>query len=386
MGRSQYDVIVVGVGGMGSAACYHLAARGLSVLGIDRFSIPNTLGSSHGGSRIIRLAYYEHPSYVPPLRRAYRLWRELEQSSGRRLLLMTGVINAGPEEGRVFAGALRSSREHGLRHEVLSAAAASRRWPALRLPPAALLLVEPEGGILLPELCVSAHAEAARAAGAVILQGVPVLGWQPAGEGVEVRTGTSVHRANRLVITAGPWNSDLLGPAFAGLLQPERQVVAWLRPSRPEWFAFGRLPVWIVEAEAGEFYGFPMHGIPGFKLGRFGHRRENVHPDTMNRSIEPEDEEVLRAFAARYFPAADGPAAHLETCLFTNTPDHHFLVDRHPDHSQVVIAGGFSGHGFKFCSVLGEIVADLVTDQDPSFDLSLFAVNRFLVGRSLDHP
>jgi sarcosine oxidase len=371
---------------MGSAACYHLAARGLKVLGIDRFSIPNTLGSSHGGSRIIRLAYYEHPSYVALLRRAYHLWRALERGSSGRLLLMTGVINAGPEDGRVFAGALRSAREHGLSHEVLSPEAANRRWPALRLPPGALALVEPEGGILLPELCVMAHADAARAAGAEILEGIRVLAWQPANGDVEVRTEAGVHRASRLVITAGAWNADLLGPGFAGLLQPERQVVAWLRPSRPEWFAFGRLPVWIVEAQDGEFYGFPMHGVPGFKLGRFGHRGETVHPDTMNRSVEPEDEEVLRAFAARYFPAGDGPAARTETCLFTNTPDRQFLIDRHPDHSQVVIAGGFSGHGFKFCSVVGEIIADLVTDHDPVFDLSLFAVNRFLVGRSLGHP
>jgi sarcosine oxidase len=383
---SQYDVIVIGVGGMGSSVCYHLAERGLRVLGIDRFSIPNTLGSSHGESRIIRLAYYEHPSYVPLLRRAYRLWRELERGCGRRLLLMTGVINAGPEEGRVFAGALQSSREHGLRHEVLTAEAANRRWPALRLPPAALVLVEPEGGILLPELCVMAHADKARAAGAEILEGVRALVWMPAGDGVEVRTETGAHRASRLVVSAGPWNADLLGPAFEGLLRPERQVVAWLRPSRPEWFAFGRLPVWIVEAPEGEFYGFPMHGVPGFKLGRFGHRGEVVHPDTMNRSSEPEDEDLLRAFAARFFPAGDGPAARMETCLFTNTPDHHFLIDRHPDHSQVVIAGGFSGHGFKFCSVVGEIVADLVTEHDPGFDLSLFALNRFLVGRSLGHP
>jgi sarcosine oxidase len=375
---ARYDAIVVGVGGMGSAAAYHLAGRGLRVLGIERFTIPNEMGSSHGASRIIRLAYFEDPSYVPLLRRSYELWRRLEQEYGEQILHMTGCLHVGAPGTAVFDGCLRSSLEHRLQHEVLTSKQLMERFPAFRLPEGTGGIFEPEGGFLVPEKCILAHASGARAAGAEIHEGETVLGWEAGEHGVRVTTDLGEYEAGKLVLTAGSWNGKLL-PAYADSLAPERQVLAWLEVSRPEHFQGAAFPVFIMEVPEGMYYGFPLYadGPPGLKLGRMHHRLEPADPDLLDRQgAGPEDEEVLRSFAARYLPEAAGPARSMAVCMFTNTPDEHFLIDLLPGQPRVVVGAGFSGHGFKFCSVVGEVLADLAADGSTRHDIELFNVAR----------
>jgi sarcosine oxidase len=371
-----YDVIVLGIGGMGSATLYHLARRGLRVLGLERFDLVHEYGSSHGLTRIIRLAYWEHPTYVALLRRAYELWRELEQGAGERLLHITGSVDAGPAGGPIFQGALRSSELHGLAHEVMDGRELSRRCPGYRLPPETQCLLQPEGGFLLPERCNVAHAALARSHGAELHCREPVLDWGAGGGRVWVRTPGGRHEAGRLVVCAGAWASRLL-PGLDGLAVPERQVLAWLQPGRPELFQPAVFPVFNLEVEEGHYYGFPSFLLPGFKFGKYHHRREVVDPDAWRREPEPEDEELLRSFARRYFPDGAGPTVMLKACLFTNTPDHHFILDRHPEYPEVAIAAGFSGHGYKFCSVIGEIMADLAQNGHTRHDIEFFRLQRF---------
>jgi sarcosine oxidase len=361
---------------MGSASLFHLARRGLRVLGLERFDLVHEYGSSHGLTRIIRLAYWEHPTYVALLRRAYELWRELESLAGERLLHITGSVDAGPEGGAIFEGALASSRLHGLAHEVMDGDELHRRYPGYRLPKEIRCLYQPDGGFLLPERCDVAHVEQALALGAEVRCREEVLDWEASGGRVRVRTSRGEYEAGRLVICAGPWASKLI-PALAGLAVPERQVLAWLQPTRPDRFRPAVFPVFNLEVEEGRFYGFPSFLIPGFKFGKYHHRGERVDPDTVNRNPEPEDEELLRAFARRYFPEGEGPTLMLKACMFTNTPDHHFILDRHPAHPEVSIASACSGHGYKFCSVIGEVMADLVQGERGRHDIEFFRLGRF---------
>ena len=368
----RFDSIVVGVGGMGSAALYHLARRGQRVLGLEQFDIPNELGSSHGVTRIIRLAYYEHSSYVPLLRRAYELWRELE-AAGERLLYSTGSVDAGPPGSLVFEGSRRSCLDHDLPHEILDARQLQRRFPAYRLPPDTLAVLQPDGGFLLPERCIVAHVQLAQALGAAVHARERVLGWEAAPSGVRVETERGAYEAERLVLTAGAWMGALAGlPVVA-----ERQVLAWLQPLRPEWFAPERFPVFNLVVPEGRYYGFPVFGIPGFKFGRYHHLEEPVDLAAVDREPRQADEDVLRAFAERYFPDGAGPVMALKTCLFENSPDEHFILDTHPAHSEVVLGAGFSGHGFKFCSVVGEILADLALDGSTTLDIGFLRLARF---------
>ena len=372
-----YDVIVIGIGGMGSATVYHLARRGFSVLGIERFDIPHELGSSHGQSRIIRLAYAEHPDYVPLLRRAYALWHELEARVAEKLLIVTGGIDAGAENSATVQGSLSSCAIHNLPHECLDAAALTRRFPGYRLAPHMVGVYQPDAGFLLPERCIVAHASAARLSGAEIHTGERVLRWHASDRDIEVETEAGSYRARKLVVTAGPWARTLL-PTLANLAVPERQVMLWTTPLKPEYFECGSFPVFNMEAPEGRFYGFPMYGIPGFKIGKYNHRRERIDdPDRMDRSCHPADEEVLREGIRRYFPGANGPALEMKACIFTNSPDEHFILDVLPDQPSVFVAAGFSGHGFKFCSVVGEIMADLVIGGRTDHDIRLFRLGRF---------
>jgi sarcosine oxidase len=361
---------------MGSATLFHLARRGLRVLGLDRYDPPHEHGSSHGLTRIIRLAYWEHPSYVALLRRSYQLWRELEQETREQLLYITGSIDAGPADGPIFSGALRSSRLHGLPHQVMNGDELHRRFPGYRLPKNIQCLFQPEGGFLLPERCILAHLAGARAAGAEVHTAEPVVDWGATSGGCWVTTASARYEARRLVVAAGAWASKLI-PELRGLAQPERQVLAWLQPLQPGLFTPERFPVFYMEVEEGRFYGLPSFLVPGFKLGKYHHRAEQVDPDWMNREVGPEDEELLRGFAARYLPDGAGPSLMTTTCLFTNSPDEHFILDLHPGHPEVAIAAGFSGHGYKFCSVVGEIMADLAEKGRTHHDIGLFRLSRF---------
>ena len=371
-----YDTIVVGVGGMGSAAVYHLAKRGQRVLGLEQYDIPHQLGSSHGISRIIRLAYYEDPSYVPLLYRAYELWWALERTVQERLLHITGALNIGSETSEVFAGALKSARQHSLAHEILQAGAVRQRFPGYGLQTPLMALYEPQAGLLAAERCIVAHVNAALGHGADVRGHEAVLAWESGDGGVQVRTNRGEYRAERLVLTAGAWTHRLL-TRYKGVLQPERQVLVWMQPRVPSAFQMNVFPVFILDVEEGHFYGMPTYGIPGFKIGRFHHLEQAVDdPAAMDRGFHADDERLLRGLVRRYFPNGEGPVLSTATCMFTNSPDGHFVIDFHPDDSRVVFAGGFTGHGFKFASVVGEILADLAQEGSTRHDISLFNAAR----------
>jgi sarcosine oxidase len=373
---AAFDVIVVGGGGMGSAAAAHLASRGQRVLVLERFAAGHDQGSSHGLSRIIRLAYFEHPSYVPLLRRAFELWRALERRAGERLLEVTGALDVGAEGSRVFEGSLQSCALHGLPHEIWTGAQLSSRVPAWRLDSSLAAVFQPDGGFLRPERAVLAHLAAAVDGGAVLRVGERVLEWQADGGRVRVQTDEGVYEAGQLVLAAGSWMGHLV-PDLAPLMQPERQVVGWFETSEPSLFTANRFPVFVLDAPAGVYYGFPEADVPGFKIGRYHHRGEAANPDGQARTCTAEDEAVLRAGVEHYFPGANGRLLRAETCLFTNTPDEHFIVDRHPGAPEVVVVSACSGHGFKFCSVIGEVVADLATRDATRHDIAAFRLSRF---------
>jgi sarcosine oxidase len=376
-----FDVIVVGVGGMGSAACWQLARRGQRVLGLERFDIPHAMGSSHGVTRIIRLPYHEDPAYVPLLRRAYALWRELEQASGEEILVITGSLDGGLPEAGVFERALHAAQLHDLPHEVLSGAEVSARFPAYHLPADWRLLYQPEGGFVASERAIVAHVRAAQAAGAEIHARERVLAWEATAGGVVVTTDRGRYEAGRLVLAAGAWMGDL-DPALAAVAVPERQVLGWFATSAPALFAPGRFPVCNVQTPEGHVYGLPEWGVPGFKLGIYHHLGETGPADALQREPDAADEALLRRAAARYFPAGAGPAMALRRCMFTNTPDGHFILGLHPAHEQVVLASPCSGHGYKFCSVVGEILADLATQGSTAHDIGFLAPRRAALARA----
>ena len=377
-----FDTIVIGVGGMGSAAVYHLAKRGQRVLGLERFDIPHSMGSSHGVNRIIRLAYYEHPSYVPLLKRSYELWRELERQVGEQLLFITGSLDAGPEASQIFQGSRASCEEHGLPYEVMSGAEVNQRFPGYRLPESHRAVLQPEGGYLLSERCIVAHVTAAQALGAEVHARERVLGWEPTSASIRVTTDHGTYEADRLIVSAGAWVGTMV-PGLAPLTTPERQVLAWLQPTRPELFAAEHFPVFNFQVDAGHYYGFPISVVPGFKFGRYHHLDEAVDPETIDREPNARDEALLRQFAERYFPAGAGPTMALRACMFTNAPDEHFILDLHPEDARVVVASPCSGHGFKFSSVVGEITADLAEAGETRHDIGLFQISRFADGGQL---
>ncbi len=369
---------------MGSAVVYELARRGKRVLGIDRFDVPNVMGSSHGVTRIIRLAYCENPSYVPLLRRAYELWRELESVTGEEVLQITGSIDAGPPGSVTFEGARRACEEHDIPHEILTSRELSRRFPGYRLPADTMALFQRQGGFLLSERCILNYVGAAHHYGAEVRAREPVLEWVPLGDGVRVGTDHATYEADSLVISAGAWASALV-PELKRLALPERQAVAWFEPLRREHFTAERFPVFNVFVSEGRFYGFPTVGPPrdskdkevGFKIGCYHHLKEQIDPDHFDRDPNENDAALLREATARYFPHAAGPISSMKTCIFTNSPDEHFIIDLHPQYPQVSVAAGFSGHGFKFCSVVGEIMADLATRRETRHDVEWFRLSRF---------
>jgi sarcosine oxidase len=371
LGTETYDVAVVGLGAIGSAAACHVAGRGLRVLGIDRHSPPHALGSSHGRTRIIREAYFEHPLYVPLVRRAYELWAALERESGRPLLRIVGGLNLGRPDSALVAGARRSVEQHGVPHAVLQAAEVAADHPALRPDPGMVAIREARAGILEPEACVAAHLQVAAARGAALRQGEPVLRWSADDDGVTVITARGAYRARRLILAAGPWLHSLV-PDLRLPLTVERQVQFWFEPREPtDVFAPERCPVHLWELDGGRwFYGFPDLGH-GVKLAMH-HGGAVTDPERVRRDVGEDEIAALRTLVRRYVPAADGRLLDSAVCLYTNTPDGHFWIDAHPAHSRVLVVSACSGHGFKFASALGEIVADLVTTGAAAFDLTPF--------------
>jgi sarcosine oxidase len=376
--QRRYDAIVVGLGAMGSATLFHLARRGQRVLGLDQHSPGHSLGSSHGDSRIIRETYFEHPLYVPLVQRAYELWRELEEISGASLMKITGGLMIGPPEGIVVRGTLRSAREHHLSHEVLSAAEVRERFPAFELAVHLVAVLDPRAGYLDPIACNTAHLDAARAGGAETRFNERVIEWAADDGGARVCTRANTYLADRLVLAAGGWNPGL-APELQLPLTIERQSVFWLEPGGPPAaYDAARFPIFAYEYKASHIcYGFPR--LPrGVKASVMHSGKTAPDPDSVDRTVNDAEAMPLRAALRPVLPGlADAQIRERGVCLFTNTPDHDFIIDFHPLHPQVLISSPCSGHGFKFASAIGELQAELLTSGKTRFDLSPFRVDRW---------
>jgi len=366
-----HDVAIVGLGAMGSAAAFELTRRGLDVIGFDRFTPPHAFGSSHGDSRIIREAYFEDPVYVPMVQRAFDLWRELERLAGTTLLEQTGGLMLGVPGSVLVEGARRSAQMHDLHHAVLSAADIRHRFPVLHPEPDMVGVWEPRAGVLAPEACISALLGEARRRGAILRFDEPVDRWQADGGQLSVFTGFGRYTARKLIISAGAWVGSLL-PGTRLPFRIERQVLHWFEPlGDVDAFAPQRCPIHLWQFDGDRFfYGFPDKGA-GVKMA-FHHGGETTTPEHVRRDVTTADVGDIRAAVGRFVPAADGRLIKSVVCLYTNTPDEHFWIDRHPDHPHVIVASPCSGHGFKFAPVIGEILADLVERIQPRFDLRLF--------------
>ena len=372
---NRFDTVIVGLGAMGSAALYHLASRGVKVCGVDRWATPHIHGSTHGRTRIIREAYYEHPCYVPIVQRAYELWSALEREIGHQLFVQTGGLMIGPPDGEIFGGALRSALEHGLAHTILEPREVEARYPGFRVPDGSQALHEPRAGLLLPEKCVEAHLALALRAGASIRTGVTVTGFEANGD-VRIATDAGELRARTLILAAGPWLPSLV-PELDLPLEIERQLFHWFEPaSHPEWYDAAHSPITLIEYARDRFFAtFPDIGH-GVKAG-IHHEGAIIDIDAPRAPASDAEGAEIAGLLARYLPQAPGRILDRATCVYTNTPDHDFLLDRHPSHANVLIASPCSGHGFKFSSAIGEILADLVLEGGTSFDLAPFAVSRF---------
>jgi len=371
------DVIVVGLGADGSAAAAHLARRGATVLGIEAFGRGHTNGSSGGLTRVIRLAYYEHPDYVPLLRRAWELWRDLERETGAELLRQTGAAYVGPRGGELVAGALRSAREHSLEHELLDPAALRSRLPLFRFDPEWWGLAETAAGYLLPERCIEAHLGLAERQGADLRFEERVRSWSVGRGRVQVATDRGTYTADRIVVAAGAWNAQLV-PQLAPHLVVKRVPLFWFEPLA-EREALAKLPVYIVDSGHGHgCYGFPYLADQGLKIATHG-MGTPADPDALDREAHPSDEIPVREFIKRHFPVADGPARQAKICMYTVTPDEHFIVDVA---GPLAYASACSGHGFKFASVLGEILADLALEGRTSHPIGFLSASRFATVRA----
>ena len=377
---SLYDVIVVGVGSMGASTCFNLAERGVRVLGLEQGPLPNPEASFAGATRVIRLSYSEHPDYVPLLQRAYDLWKVLEERTGRDLLCLTGATYMGSPDSDTVSGALLSAKQHGLAHSFLSHDELAERWPQFRLPEMFVGVHEEQAGYLLSEQAVAAYVEQALLNGADLRGNQEVVEWKAVQGEVMVRTKNERFQARQLVFSAGAWTRKLL-QELGIELSVTRQVLGWVWPRKPEMFTADRFPVWLLEDEKGKgvHYGFPLtpDGSGGVGLKGALHFPANpTRPDKVIRSPLPGDEEEVALTFERYIPNGCGPILSTRVCLYTNSQDGHFIVDRHPDHKEVTIACGFSGHGFKFASVMGEALADLSTAGETSLPIDFLNLSR----------
>jgi sarcosine oxidase len=344
------DVIVLGVGGMGSAACLHLARRGVQVTGIEQFDIGHARGSSHGQSRMIRKAYFEHPSYVPLLERAYQLWAELGAERGRTLYHRTGIVYLTPPQSELIRGVRHSAALHGIELRELGAISAP-----FKLPEGFVAHLEPDSGWLEVEACVLAHAELAARLGARIVTGERVVSWSAGAGGVEVKTGRAAYRAERLIIAGGAWSEGLLRELRLPLTVL-RKLMFWFEAGG----AYDGAPCFFYDLPEGMFYGFPRSGGL-LKVAEHSGGEAVADPSALERDLAPDDAARVARFVEQHLPGVRARPAQHAACMYTMTPDAHFLIDRHPAHANVFFAAGFSGHGFKFAPVIGEVLADLAT-------------------------
>jgi sarcosine oxidase len=374
MHTEVFDQIVIGVGGMGSAAVCALARRGQRVLGLEQFAVPHEFGSSAASTRIFRFAYFEDPSYVPLMRLAFECWQRLQREAGQTFVTTTGGLDIGPAAGRVVQGAKLACQSHGLTHEVLRGAEINRRFPAWRLPPEFEAVLPPEAGYLLADRAIEAHVAVARRLGAEVHEHERVRHWRAIGDRVQVETEHARYEAGSLILTAGAWTGKLLA-RLQPLAIPERQVVGWFKADE-RLLQSQNFPVFILDCpENGILYGIPEAAQQRFKVGKFHHRYEAVDPDRIDRQIAPEDVAVLNGLG-RYLAQPLGEPLACKTCMFVNSPDEHFIIDALPEHAHVIVAAGFSGHGYKFCAAIGEILADLARDGTTPHDTHLFKLSR----------
>ncbi|MCK2238448.1 MULTISPECIES: N-methyl-L-tryptophan oxidase [unclassified Crossiella] len=374
----MYDVIVIGLGGMGSAAAYHLAARGSRVLGLDRFGPAHSNGSSHGGSRIIRQSYFEDPAYVPLLLRSYELFDKLANDSGREVLTVTGGVMIGRPDCLTVAGSKLSAETWNLPHEMLDAREIRRRFPTLTPAADEVALYEEKAGFVRPEATVGAHLDLADQAGAELHYHEPVLDWTSTATGVRVRTAAGEYTAEKLVICPGAWAPQLLADLGIPFVI-ERQVQYWFAPTGGlDPFQPDVHPIYIWEAADGiQAYGFPASDGPdgGAKVAFF-RGGQTCTPDTIDRTVHPHEVEAMRGQMLPRIPSLPGEFLRAATCMYTNTADEHFVIATHPAHEQVTVACGFSGHGFKFVPVVGEILADLALTGTTAHPIDLFRPER----------
>ncbi len=369
------DVAVVGLGAMGSATLQALARRGIRTIGIDQFHPPHNLGSTHGRSRVIREAYYESPVYVPLVQRAYREWERLSRETGRHLFTQTGGIMIGPANGELVAGARASAEQHGLPHELITAAEIRRRFPAFAPSDDMVGLVEPRAGFLDPEQCVTACLEAAVRAGSMVQTGVKVTGWERRGAGIRLNTADGTVDCGKAVFSAGPWLPELIGDRLP--LRIERQVMYWFEPLADHAiFKADRCPVFIWEYSRDRFfYGIPDHGF-GFKSA-LHHDGRLVTADSVDRAVQKVEVDEMLELLRGHIPQAAGKLRESAVCLYTDAPDSHFVLGAHPAEPAIYLASPCSGHGFKFASAIGEVVADMVVNGKTEYDLGPFSPERF---------
>jgi monomeric sarcosine oxidase len=375
MSTTIADAIVLGTGGVGSAAAYHLARRGCRVLGIDRFPGGHDRGSSHGQTRIIRLAYFEHPDYVPLLRRAYELWAELEQRSGEQLYHPVGLLEVGPTDGVLIPGLLKCCAKYDLPLEEFAGREFERRFPGFRVPPGSRAVFESRAGYLRVETCVLAHLAEAAKLGAQFVTGESVLAWSASADGVTVRTDANTYHAQRLVISAGPWAAQVLADLQLPLVV-RRKHLHWFPRGPAHYRADQGAPCFLYETTDGYFYGFPEIDALGVKAAE--HSGGTVVPDPLvdDRALEPRDLSRVQDFLAVCMPTLPRQPGTHGVCYYTLTPDENFIVDRHPGFGNVAFAAGLSGHGFKFVPVLGEILADLVTAASTAHPIEFLSLRR----------
>jgi sarcosine oxidase len=358
---ARYDAIVLGTGGVGSAALFHLARRGARVLGIDRFEPGHDRGSSHGQTRLIRQAYFEHPDYVPLVLRAFELWRELEELAGETLYNQVGLVQIGPAQGEVISGVRLSAHMHALPIEELTAVDCEARFPGFRVHESFRAIFEIRAGYLLVENCVRAHAAQAIRLGAELHTGETIRDWRPEGRGVVVETDRGSYEADRLVITAGAWASQLLGRLNIPL-EVRRKPLFWWRTRGETYRAERGCPGFLYDLPQGCFYGVPQIDEAGVKASEHTGGTVVTDPLEVDRQLDPTEQARVAAFVGEHLCDATTDCTGHTVCMYTMTRDAHLVVDRHPEHPQVALAAGLSGHGFKFTCVLGEVLSQLALD------------------------
>jgi len=369
------DCIIIGLGGVGSAAAYHLAVRGVRVLGLDQFPIAHDRGSSHGSTRVIRQAYFEHPDYVPLLSRAYELWTALETQSAQRLFDPVGALQMGPANGVVIPGVIASATQHQLTIEKFSHADLRNKFPQFHPDDNMIGVLESNAGFLHVEACVQAHATLATQHGAQLRTDEIVREWSAANGAVRVVTDRTTYTAARLVIAAGAWSSQLLRDLHIPLVV-KRKPLFWFSTHDTSYAAAHGAPCFLFETRDGIFYGTPQIDARGVKLAEHTGGEIVTNPLHVDRTLHAAEAIRIAAACAHYLPRAVAQHSDHSVCMYTMSPDENFIIDHHPDHATVTFAAGLSGHGFKFTSVLGEILADLSTHEKSPLPIEFLSVQR----------